>query len=46
MLQDAETAEALKPYYQQFCKRPCFHDDYLDTFVSAATVRHHGMAVV
>ncbi len=29
---DAETAEALKPYYNQFCKRPCFHDDYLPTF--------------
>jgi cyclohexanone monooxygenase len=32
VVQDAETAEALKPYYRQFCKRPCFHDDYLDTF--------------
>ncbi|MFC4296238.1 flavin-containing monooxygenase [Novosphingobium tardum] len=29
---DRETAEALKPYYNQFCKRPCFHDDYLATF--------------
>jgi cyclohexanone monooxygenase len=29
---NAATAEALKPYYRQFCKRPCFHDDYLDTF--------------
>ena len=29
---DASTAEALKPYYNQFCKRPCFHDDYLATF--------------
>ena len=29
---DPETAEALKPYYRQFCKRPCFHDEYLDTF--------------
>ena len=29
---DQATAEALKPYYRQFCKRPCFHDDYLDTF--------------
>ena len=25
-------AESLKPYYRQFCKRPCFHDDYLDAF--------------
>ena len=23
---------ALKPWYRQFCKRPCFHDDYLPTF--------------
>ncbi len=29
---DRATAEALKPYYRQFCKRPCFHDDYLATF--------------
>ncbi len=29
---DPETAEALKPYYRQFCKRPCFHNEYLDTF--------------
>jgi cyclohexanone monooxygenase len=29
---DPETAEALKPWYAQFCKRPCFNDDYLPTF--------------
>lgn len=28
----AETAEALKPWYNLFCKRPCFHDEYLPTF--------------
>jgi cation diffusion facilitator CzcD-associated flavoprotein CzcO len=32
VIQDQATAEALKPYYNQFCKRPCFHDEYLDTF--------------
>jgi len=32
VVQDAATAEALKPYYNQFCKRPCFHDEYLATF--------------
>jgi cyclohexanone monooxygenase len=32
VVQDSATAEALKPYYNQFCKRPCFHDDYLATF--------------
>jgi cyclohexanone monooxygenase len=26
------TAAALKPWYDRFCKRPCFHDDYLPTF--------------
>ena len=29
---DAATAEALKPWYRQFCKRPCFHDEYLQAF--------------
>ena len=29
---DRATADALKPWYNQFCKRPCFHDDYLDAF--------------
>jgi cyclohexanone monooxygenase len=29
---DKATADALKPYYNWTCKRPCFHDDYLDTF--------------
>ena len=29
---DRDTAERLKPWYNQFCKRPCFHDDYLATF--------------
>jgi cyclohexanone monooxygenase len=32
LVSDPQTAEALKPYYRQFCKRPCFHDDYLLTF--------------
>ena len=32
LVHDPNTAEALKPYYRQFCKRPCFHDEYLDTF--------------
>jgi cyclohexanone monooxygenase len=31
-VRDPATAEALKPYYNQFCKRPCFHDEYLATF--------------
>ena len=32
VVEDKETADALKPYYRQFCKRPCFHDDYLETY--------------
>ena len=32
IVHDNSTAEALKPYYRQFCKRPCFHDEYLQTF--------------
>ncbi len=32
IVRDPATAEALKPYYRQFCKRPCFHDEYLDTY--------------
>ncbi len=27
-----DTAEALKPWYRQFCKRPTFNDEYLETF--------------
>ena len=32
IVEDKATAEALKPWYGQMCKRPCFHDDYLPTF--------------
>jgi cyclohexanone monooxygenase len=32
IVNDKETAESLKPYYNQFCKRPCFHDEYLKTY--------------
>ena len=32
IVDDPEVAESLKPYYRQFCKRPCFHDEYLPTF--------------
>jgi cation diffusion facilitator CzcD-associated flavoprotein CzcO len=32
IVNDPDVAESLKPYYRQFCKRPCFHDDYLPTF--------------
>jgi cyclohexanone monooxygenase len=32
IVKDPATAESLKPWYRQFCKRPTFHDDYLPTF--------------
>ncbi len=31
-VRDTSTAEALKPWYRQFCKRPTFNDEYLATF--------------
>ena len=30
--EDASAADALKPWYRQFCKRPTFNDEYLATF--------------
>jgi cyclohexanone monooxygenase len=32
IVQDPKTAEALKPWYGQWCKRPTFNDEYLPTF--------------
>ena len=32
LVNDPKTAESLKPYYRQLCKRPCFHDEYLQAF--------------
>ena len=32
LVNDKDTAESLKPYYRQFCKRPCFNDEYLPSF--------------
>jgi cyclohexanone monooxygenase len=31
-VKDEATAEGLKPWYNILCKRPCFHDEYLDAF--------------
>lgn len=31
-VQDRALAENLKPWYNGWCKRPCFHDDYLPSF--------------
>jgi cation diffusion facilitator CzcD-associated flavoprotein CzcO len=32
IVSDPKTAEALKPWYRQLCKRPCFHDEYLQAY--------------
>ena len=32
IVSDADTAAALKAWYRQLCKRPCFHDEYLQSF--------------
>jgi cyclohexanone monooxygenase len=32
VVRDPATAESLKPWYDWLCKRPCFHDGYLDVF--------------
>ncbi len=32
IVNNEKTAELLQPWYRQFCKRPCFHDEYLDTY--------------
>jgi cyclohexanone monooxygenase len=35
IVENKDWAEALKPWYNQFCKRPCFHDGYLESFNKA-----------
>lgn len=32
VIDDPDTAEALKPWFRQLCKRPCFHDQYLHAY--------------
>jgi cyclohexanone monooxygenase len=34
---DKETADKLKAWYRQLCKRPCFHDEYLQSFNNPGT---------
>lgn len=34
---DKETAESLKAWYRQLCKRPCFHDTYLQAYNEPST---------
>jgi len=46
-VKDSDTAESLKPYYRQFCKRPCFHNEYLEAFnlPNVTLVDTHGQGV-
>jgi cyclohexanone monooxygenase len=37
VVHDPETADALKAWYRQLCKRPCFHDEYLQAFNEPST---------
>ncbi len=37
IVKDATTAEKLKAWYRQLCKRPCFHDAYLQAFNEPGT---------
>jgi cation diffusion facilitator CzcD-associated flavoprotein CzcO len=32
IVKDPDTASKLKAWYRQLCKRPCFHDEYLEAF--------------
>jgi cyclohexanone monooxygenase len=34
---DSDTAQKLKAWYRQLCKRPCFHDSYLQAFNTPGT---------
>jgi cyclohexanone monooxygenase len=34
---DPDTAQALKAWYRQLCKRPCFHDEYLQAYNEPGT---------
>jgi cyclohexanone monooxygenase len=37
IVKDRETAGNLKAWYRQLCKRPCFHDEYLQAFNAPST---------
>ncbi|MEM6899285.1 MAG: NAD(P)/FAD-dependent oxidoreductase [Pseudomonadota bacterium] len=41
IVQDEKTAQGLKAWYRQLCKRPCFHDDYLQAFNEPSTKLVH-----
>ncbi|MDR3499877.1 MAG: NAD(P)/FAD-dependent oxidoreductase [Parvibaculum sp.] len=37
IVKDSEAAQKLKAWYRQLCKRPCFHDAYLQAFNEPGT---------
>ncbi|HVV24626.1 MAG TPA: NAD(P)/FAD-dependent oxidoreductase, partial [Pseudonocardiaceae bacterium] len=37
IVRDPETARNLKAWYRQLCKRPCFHDEYLQAYNEPST---------
>jgi cyclohexanone monooxygenase len=37
IVEDPATAEGLKAWYRQLCKRPCFHDEYLQAYNEPGT---------
>lgn len=45
---NSDSADLLQPWYPGWCKRPCFHDDYLGAFkqsnVKLIDIRHHGIS--
>lgn len=41
IVKDKTAAEGLKAWYRQLCKRPCFHDEYLQSFNTPGTKLVH-----
>jgi len=37
VVKDPEAGQKLKAWYRQLCKRPCFHDEYLEAFNQPGT---------
>ncbi|WP_420810916.1 flavin-containing monooxygenase [Desertimonas flava] len=37
IVENPETAQSLKAWYRQLCKRPCFHDEYLQAYNEPGT---------
>lgn len=37
IVEDEPTAQRLKAWYRQLCKRPCFHDEYLQAYNTPGT---------